>query len=161
MIEVGIKRNVAMFCGKCDAKLVCRSEPDNPYDAESNILVYVEPCPCTTGTGDALAGQASLDEANNEIVRLRSCVEFWEKRADNNDEWARKWGRMHDKRLEEYRELSAKHRELATAWNNTERRRQRLLDGVRGIKLGCGSAMYDTDSVVVDCDVLIDGEETK
>lgn len=47
MIELGISRNVVPLCGKCGKALECRTEDDNPHDAESNILVYVEPCTCT------------------------------------------------------------------------------------------------------------------
>ena len=84
MIEIGIKRNIAPLCGKCKTPLECKSEDDNPHDAESNILVYVEPCPCTGLIGNSMMGQAVMDEANNEILRLRESVRYWSDRSEND-----------------------------------------------------------------------------
>ncbi len=108
MIEIGIKRNIAPLCGKCKTPLECKSEDDNPHDAESNILVYVEPCPCTGLIGNSMMGQAVMDEANNEILRLRKSVRYWSDRSDDHEAWAQKWGTLHDERLEEYRAAMSK-----------------------------------------------------
>lgn len=64
MIELSISRNIAPRCGKCGKSLECRSEDDDPHDATSNILVYVEPCECTA---HVYAGKsAEIDRAFDE-----------------------------------------------------------------------------------------------